>query len=198
MAKRKKMSSVSREDLSKYTLPSEKIEVKKAPVLVTDKEGDGNSSSFVKGTRGKIWTGFMILMIVSAISASVLIFKNKTNNAQSVEQMLVEETPVPAVSNESEINNSDFALEVLNGSGISGEAAKLQGLLEESGFKVSGIGNAQEPVERTIILSKDDLPDEFVNNLQDLLGKYYLLAPEVEINEIQDSEVVITIGRQVK
>lgn len=106
----------------------------------------------------------------------------------------IEKTPSPTESKE--VNKTEFEIEVLNGSGISGEAATVQELLEDDGFVVSGIGNAQGVgVTKTIIASKEDVSKSFIDALQETLEKRGPVETE-ELDEDETSDVIVTVGSE--
>jgi hypothetical protein len=65
------------------------------------------------------------------------------------------ETPTPVIP------NSGISFEVLNGSGVSGAAAKAGKQLETLGFKINSLGNAPDPREGiTVYLAESLVPQK--------------------------------------
>jgi len=81
-----------------------------------------------------------ILILAGVVTLTVLYFKVPEKKA-----IITEPTPTPQVTEapKTTIANADITFEVLNGSGISGQAAKYGKQLETLGFKVSSLGNAE-------------------------------------------------------
>ncbi|HZJ18584.1 MAG TPA: LytR C-terminal domain-containing protein [Patescibacteria group bacterium] len=88
-----------------------------------------------------------------------------------------------------------YKIEVLNGSGISGEASKVKGLLEEERFTVSSIGNADGlNYQQTVIQAKKTVPKEFLDKLKGFLDKLYVLDDTKELPDTEKFDFVVTIG----
>ena len=159
-------------------------------------------SFFSKTKKGMLW-GFIFLLLLSLSIFSGLfiyqagnrknitsILKNETNEATGP-QIAPAPSPTP-------VDLANYTVEVLNGSGKIGEAAKVKKLLEGENFVVSSIGNATSSSERTIFSKKPDTPQSFVDSLVSILEKDYLLAPEVETSDTQSFDMIIIIGQTLK
>ena len=100
-------------------------------------------------------------------------------------------TPTPQAK---KIDLTKYAITLLNGSGVAGEASKVKTLLETAGFKVSSTGNAKTyDFEKTEISVKSGIEADFVKSLVSTLSKSYQLADPVT-SATQSASVVITIG----
>lgn len=81
--------------------------------------------------------------------------------------------PAPTVTPAPAINKSDWSFEVLNGTGVTGEAKKLADKIQALGYPVVKTGNADKSnYSRTQILVKKDLLDKadlVVADLQDTI-----------------------------
>lgn len=108
---------------------------------------------------------------------------------KSIEMPTKEPTPTTTA-----VDKSKYQIEVLNGSGIAGEAANVQEILEDAGFSVGAIGNADSAnYTDTIIAANEDVEEEFINELKKALEK----RGPVEIEELssdEDGDVVVTAG----
>ncbi len=105
---------------------------------------------------------------------------------------LPKNTPTPTEA--AEIDKEAYEIQVLNGSGIAGEAASVQTLLEDEGFKVSGIGNADSSdFTNTEISATEEVSEEFLDALKEALET----RGPVEVVEApadQAEEVIVTVG----
>lgn len=99
-------------------------------------------------------------------------------------------TPTPT---EEDINLSEYSIKVLNGSDRNGEASKLKSVLEDKGYSISSIGNADKTYSKTIIQAKDSVSKAWVDKLKKTLDKLYILA-DISTLEDEDIDVVINIG----
>lgn len=100
-------------------------------------------------------------------------------------------TPTPE-----EVDLSAYAVRVLNGSGITGEAAAVRTLLEEKGFEVAGIGNAAtSDYTKTVISAKEDVEEAYLTELIKALQEQYSVNSVVEdASSSQTADVVVTVG----
>jgi len=201
----KKKLYTKAEDIAQFTLPSPQEtapEVKRntvfSPVdLIPNSPGEG---FFWHTKSGKIWTAVFGIFIALAIVSGLLIY---IEGASKSNQQGIIPTPTPIIAQEQsptptpEIDVSKYKIEVLNGSGISGEAARAKQLLEEEKFTVSSIGNADTlNYQKTIIQSKKTVPKEFLEKLKSFLEKLYVLDDVKELDESEKSHVVIIVGSE--
>ena len=105
-------------------------------------------------------------------------------------------TPTPEVTpTPDEAAKDEFTIEILNGSGISGEAGRAQVLLEDEGFTVSGIGNADNSdYTETVISSKENVSSEWLSLLKKSLQEAYVVSSGDELSSDAETDVVITVG----
>ncbi len=102
------------------------------------------------------------------------------------------EEPTPA-----DVAADAFTIEILNGSGIAGEAGRAQELLEGDEFKVDSTGNAENyDFEETVIQAGSDVEEAWIDLLRDTLGKNYTVKSGVTKLDAADSEsdVVVIVG----
>lgn len=117
--------------------------------------------------------------------------KTGENNIKS--QIALTPTP-PQASPTPESVETAYEIKILNGSGISGEAAKAQVLLEENDYRVASIGNAKDSTEKTIIQAKSDVNKGWINDLRVVLEVTYDVGEQDFLDESEDIDVVITVG----
>ena len=89
-----------------------------------------------------------------------------------------------------------YSIRVLNGSGITGEAAKVKTLLEEKGFEIASVGNAAtSDYTKTVITAQEDTDEEYLNELIKALQDDYSVNSVVEdAPSSQTADVVVTVG----
>jgi hypothetical protein len=93
---------------------------------------------------------------------------------------------------------SDYSVKVLNGSGVSGQAAKVKASLTAEGFTVSSTGNADSSdVQKTQITYKKTVSDDVLTKVKDTLKKTYVLDKETKLPDAAASkdDITITIGK---
>lgn len=190
-------------NIERFTLPSSE---EKAAAEV--KSGNSSSSSnllfdtngknsFWHTKKGKIWTSFFVVLIILALAIELFMYRKGTTQKVStpVEPTPSEEPQSSPTPTPEKIDISKYKIEILNGSGISGEAAQAETLLQQEGFTVVSIGNAsQTDYENTIIRTKKDVPQIFTDKLKNALEKIYILDQAEELSENEENDVTVIIG----
>lgn len=175
-------------------------------------EDDEKSSSFgsftkeeVKGPK-KGYFGFFILvafitfLIGLAVIVGVSYFMPSDGKNPMTLTTLTGSTPTPtaepATPTPKEIDLTAYSIRVLNGSGITGEAAKVKTLLEEKGFEIASVGNAAtSDYTKTVITAQEDTDEEYLNELIKALQDDYSVNSVVEdAPSSQTADVVVTVG----
>ncbi len=142
--------------------------------------------AFVLGAVVGIVTGYLV-------AKTQKLQNSKTQNTTTVQTEGPTPSPSPAAT---DIKRADLKVQVLNGSGVAGAAAKAKTLLEGLGYVEVATGNADGDFAQTEIevkvgksvageLIKKDLEDEY--SLSDTIG---------ELDESSDYDVVITLGAE--
>jgi len=105
-----------------------------------------------------------------------------------------EVSPTPT---EAPISKEKYEITVLNGSGIEGEAASVEELLEDEGFVVAEIGNADNQAYlETEIRAGEEVDEEYLEELEEALN----VRGPTEIEEAPDAqteEVVVVVGSEL-
>lgn len=111
---------------------------------------------------------FVLLAIFAIFLAGGLAFAFLFQQPPKPEHVYTAPTDIPSPTIAQAPEPALWKIEVLNGSGISGAAAKFAQKLEKLGYTVTKVGNADESqIKTTFYLSKDFLPyaDTFKENL---------------------------------
>lgn len=102
-----------------------------------------------------------------------------------------EETPAPSAK----ADLSKYSIAIQNGSGIAGEAGKVQKLLEDADFKVSGTGNADSyDYEQTIIKAKSTVDEAYLAELEKALSETYEVGKKVTLSSNSKDDVIVVVG----
>src|SRR3989344_263523 len=110
----------------------------------------------------------------------------------STESLDVIETPAPTVAPSVEVDFSELKVQVLNGSGTPGEAAKVQELLEAEGFEEFNTGNAKAyTYKETEVSVKPGASEEVYEHVKETLGENYSVTTGDELDETSEYDVVI-------
>jgi hypothetical protein len=120
---------------------------------------------------------------------------NKPNTTEN-QDITVEPTVTPSSTPlaSPSANLSKYKIKILNGSGISGEAGKVQTLIEAAGFTVLSTGNATTyDFTKTQITLKTGIDPDFVTALVTALKKNYQTGDPKTVST-QTNDVTVTVG----
>lgn len=107
-----------------------------------------------------------------------------------------ETTTAPAVATTTDITKEKATIKILNGSGVSGAAAKVSATLKAAGYIVSSTGNAKSfTYATTQILYKSDSAKTVAEDVAKTLSTY---TTEVKKDTIpsKDTEIIVIIGKK--
>lgn len=140
--------------------------------------------------------GTLIVVGYYIFTSGYTISIEKQGSEQSKEIDIPEVTPTPTETPDS-VNKEAYEITILNGSGIAGEAANVQELLEDDDFVVAEIGNADSAdYLDTQILAQDDVDEEFLDMLLEALEE----RGPTEIDDApsdQTEDVVVIVGSEL-
>lgn len=145
---------------------------------------------------GKLLVGLgILLVIVAAASGGYLFLKNRSQEEKT--SML---TPIPTFfipsPTQQEINLSEYKVEVLNGSGISGRAGQVKDALVSIGFLEDQIttGNAASyTFKDTEVEMKSSVFGAVLQKIQQALLEYSVVKKDA-LGEGSSYDVVVTVG----
>lgn len=140
----------------------------------------------------------IILLILLGVGAW-FVLSDPTTEEATPEQETIEiqptstpvptETPVP-------IERSEIRIQVLNGTGVSGEAGLLQEELEELGYEDIEAGNADNTdYEAAEVTFNEDLSPEAVTEITEMLEGMYVEV-STSTDSLDDFDVVIITGER--
>ncbi len=99
-------------------------------------------------------------------------------------------TPTPA-------KVTSYKIKLLNGSGITGQAAKVKSQLVTAGFTVAVVGNADNSTfTKTIISAQKEVDENYTKKLIETLKKSYDVDTAVKSipSGVGDANIIVTIG----
>ncbi len=167
-------------------MDTEELRSRRERIIVEPPNSGGN----------KLWIWILVIILVIALGAGGWFFFGRNADGTANSDVTPTESPTEAPTpTEEEADLTAHEVQVLNGSGVAGEAGRLQEALEEAGFTVSGTGNADNSdYTETIIQAKADVNEGFLNALADELSKTYTLSDNEELDEDSENDVVVIIG----
>lgn len=103
--------------------------------------------------------------------------------------------PTPTVEMKVEIKRSELVVQVLNGSGVRGEAAKAKDFLEGLGYKDVATGNAdRDDYEGTSVAVKKGKKAVWETVKADVGSKYEVSEEMGELPDSSEYDAVVTLG----
>jgi len=150
------------------------------------------------------WTGaVVIIIIIAAVVAGFLFFKAKSRTDQNTPKPTHAQSKptiiTPSATPSAEVDFSSYSITILNGSGREGEAGRLQAILEDNGFTVAEIGNAESSnYQKTEIHHKENVPESVTLTLDKIINTLYDFSISADLEEDSKSDIVIIIGSAIK
>jgi len=150
-----------------------------------------------------LFIAFAILILVVSALGAVLYLRNRASNPPTELPIATTQTPQPTTTPQptpttTPINLADYSVEILNGSGISGEATRVKNLLETATFETFSIGNASSyDYTNTEVSMKQDVPEVVFASLQDALTEYSLITADV-LDATDTVDIRIVIGVRIE
>lgn len=173
-------------------LTDTEITVAQPETMLTD-------TGWVKPKRNLTWLWIIIPLIVTFIAVGYLLISKKNSRIELfnplIESSIGDNQLSATISGQlSNDDKSKFKIQVLNGSGKAGEAAKVKGLLETTGFIVETVGNAStSDASKTEIKSKIALTEAIKKDFQNSLSKLYDL--QFTVAPVTGFDVIVTVGK---
>jgi len=202
------------EELEEKVEPEDKD--KPAVVAETPKEKDkevlseifGNNNKGVmpeisgsSGGGGKSLFVWALIVIAVAILTGLGLLV-AVRGPESITSMFVAptQTPTPTLTptpTSVAPNRADITVEVLNGSGISGAAAKMQEYLEGKGYDVGRAGNADTSDYEETELHVKSQSQEFLSLLEDDISEGYTVgSASADLEEDSDYDAQVIVGKK--
>jgi hypothetical protein len=177
---------------SPMTLP-----VQEAPSLDTLKTVELQTDDGRGAKKKFLLIVLAIILLTFAVLGGAYFFMQSSQAPKSSPKTEVTQAPLPSPTAEPTPDITSVKIDVLNGSGIRGEAARLQELLEEEGYTINTVGNADgSDYTQTIIQVKDTVSEEIVSQLEDVLKESYDVGKSEKLASSESADIVIIIGSE--
>lgn len=163
------------------------------PQVQTDR-GPENEPQIEKNNRKLFFFGAFVFILTVLVTSAIGYLVVNTNQPEEEEKILVTEaSPTPIADVPEEIDRSEWKFEVLNGSGVSGAAAKASDSLEELGYEVVKVGNSDEVESTELYLEKGKSDEEIDLLIKDLEEDFGGLSVTGELTD-SDANVKLVLG----
>lgn len=160
------------------------------------KETNKKSFSFLKF----IFILLLVLGFISLVGGGIYYYQKNVmapTDFDSDQKTSDESSPTPTSTPKvEEIDYSTLKVNILNGSGIAGEAGKAKALLDEFEFSSVETGNASSyNFTDTIISLKEEVNSQIYENISEALSENYSVAKnDKSLDTNSDYDIVITVG----
>ena len=177
------------EEASNDEDPSSRLE-KIAEEQVEDEVSNTSKNKF-------LWGVLPVVLIAGVIIGGIFVYNLGVKNGIS-QATKIAPTASPSQNitpTEVPVALDEFSIDVLNGSGVGGEAAKVDDLLTSAGFDVSSTGNADSSdYSQTVIQVKEKVPEPYVKKLMEELEKTYELDKTEILDDSETTDVIVIVG----
>lgn len=147
----------------------------------------------------------LIILLTAIMSAGIFYFflsnkKKETPIRKNIPTPTIQPSPVPKslipkTQTVPPANKAELKIQVLNGNGGEGVAAKAKNILEKAGYQNITTGNAGKyDYEKTIIQVKENQKDLYNALLADLKNDYILEPPSKPLENKSPYDALIIIG----
>lgn len=144
-----------------------------------------------------MWPILLIFVVTIAILIGVFVYRQGIFKGEKVNVASLSPTPTIAITPEpaKTIDLTQYEIEILNGSGVDGEAGRQRVNLEAEGFTVSSVGNADSSdYTDTIIQAKAEVDKDFVVKLKSVLSNSFTVGESEILPDDSSVPVVVIIG----
>jgi hypothetical protein len=166
-----------------------------------DEEDEPKAKKFPN--KGLVLSLLATLAVGGALTGGILYSKTSLDTrskaavpeATSVPAPETTSTPEPTPVAE-EIDLTEYSINILNGSGVAGQASAVEGLLEEVGFESMDTGNADSyDYEETEISLAESTPKSVFDAVSEALEDDYEVKKSNAIEEDSDYDILIIVGK---
>lgn len=147
----------------------------------------------------KKWIIIAIVIIVVLAIGGFLILRTPDFGGEGepspTPELEVVPTPVSTQTPEPDIDKGEISILILNGTGIAGEAGLLQTQLEDLGYTVIEVDNADSTDnEVTLVVFASNIPQSLQEEMIEELGDMYQEINSTTSSQLNDNEIEITTG----
>ena len=96
-------------------------------------------------------------------------------------------------SPEATFTYSDESIRIANGNGISGEAGRIEKILQEKGYEIASTGNASRTYTESVVYYKTG-QDDLANAIKSDLSDEYSFTTEVADSVVGSYDAVVVLG----
>lgn len=154
----------------------------------------------------KLLIVFLIILLLSSLTLSgIFFYRSRTklkNEPETTPTPVIEVSPSPEATPlsipDTEVKLSDYSIQVLNGSGLAGEADFVEKILTAEGFDKINVGNADSyNYTDTQVELKENVPVTVFEAIDRALNdQYTVVKSEITLPDDSGYDIVVTIGEK--
>lgn len=170
----------------------------KAPLKIEEEEEKEENGQQEKSSKKLFIFGGIILAVIVLLTVGFFAFSaREAQKEEKAAQVATERaTPSPTQAPKKTLDKSEWSMEVLNGSGVSGAAKKIADQLKDLGYPIVKTGNADNSsYETSQILVKKELQDKIDLVLADIKDIVKIASASGELKDSTASARII-LGKQ--
>ncbi len=168
-------------------------------------ESDEKQTNKLKSNKGLFMSLVITLVVGGALTGGILYSRSAINSedvrSKANETQETEITPtitIAPVEEVEEIDLSKYKLQVLNGSGIAGQAGAVDELLQAEGFAESDMDNADSyDYQDTEIQLKSGTPKEVYDSIERALNSDYQVVKGDALDKDSNFDVIVIVGQKL-
>ncbi len=140
-----------------------------------------------------------VVLLALAFYGGIFVYKKFFIKNEDAKTNIVTLSPTPKIVQPTptieEIDLSKYEIKILNGSEVEGEAGRQKTNLENEGFTISSIGNAEtSDYTSTIIQAKKDVETEFLDKLKTIFETSFASSKIEDLSEDSAADVIVILG----
>lgn len=181
---------------------SVKEETKTEEVSLGDMNAKSNLKKSERSPKSGFW-GFVVGLLIGGLVTggifNFIISPKSSGDQKETSSVTVAQTPAVEVTPEAteapqQVDYSQYTVEVLNGSGVTGAAATVKSLIAGLNFSKIKTGNASvSDQEKTTIKLKESVIPSVFEEIKNLLSDYDVVLGE-SLENSADNDIQITVG----
>jgi hypothetical protein len=175
-------------------------------VKEVEREGVKTGKKERKGKKKSFLTVFIVILILALLGGGAWYILSSPKKSEgtipsggglrapqdSVDNSQPSPTPTPTPI---DINKSEVKIELLNGTGIPGEASLVQSELEELGYDNIEVGNADDQDnDETVVTFSSELPQGFIEEFIGQMEEIYVKVSSSTSSSLEDFDIRVVAG----
>lgn len=155
------------------------------------------SSPNASAKKNYMWPILFVFIIAIASLIGMFIYRNVVSKSEKINVVSLSPTPTAIPEPTKTVDLKKYEIKILNGSEVAGEAGRQKDSLQEEGFTVSSVGNADKSdYTKTIIQAKRTVDKDFLDKLKSVLEVSFNMGDNEELPEDSDPDIIVILGSQ--